>query len=161
MPVAAVTRLAAAGVLGGLIGVTVGVLTGALLGVLAAIAGTGDDLRGGRVGRALADGRRRHPRTVQREDFRPVAEEIVIVAAALGGLVAIVALLLLSGSGSGRTAAAIAPVGVFMVWAALHLMYATRYAHLYYEAPPRAGSTSTPRTRRPTVTSSTSATTSA
>jgi uncharacterized membrane protein len=56
----------------------------------------------------------------------------VIVIAALAGLVGIVALLLLSGSGSGNAAAAIAPAGVFMVWAGLHLMYATRYAHLYY-----------------------------
>jgi uncharacterized membrane protein len=72
-------------------------------------------------------------RTVQREDFRPVAEEIVIVAAALAGLVGIVVLLLLGGSGSGPAAAAIAPGGVFMAWAGLHLMYATRYAHLYYE----------------------------
>jgi uncharacterized membrane protein len=43
-------------------------------------------------------------------------------------------LLLLSGSGSGIAAAAIAAGRVFMVWAALHLMYATRYAHLYYGA---------------------------
>jgi uncharacterized membrane protein len=72
--------------------------------------------------------------TVQREDFRPVAMELVIVAAALAGLVGIVVLLLLSGSGSGPAAAAVAAGGVFMVWAALHLMYATRYAHLYYGA---------------------------
>jgi uncharacterized membrane protein len=72
--------------------------------------------------------------TVQREDFRPVAMELVIVAAALAGLVAIVMLLLLSGSGNGPAAAAIAAGGVFMVWAGLHLMYATRYAHLFYGA---------------------------
>ena len=54
-------------------------------------------------------------------------------------------LLLLSGSGTGHAAAAIAPGGVFMLWAAMHLMYATRYAHLYY-GPRRAGSTSTPTT---------------
>ena len=53
---------------------------------------------------------------------------------ALAGLVAIVVLLLLSGSGSGRAAAALAAGGVFMVWAGLHLMYATRYAHLFYGA---------------------------
>ena len=76
-----------------------------------------------------ADGTRN---TLQREDFRPVAVKLVIVAAALAGLVGIVVLLLLSGSGSGPAAAAIAAGGVFMVWAALHLMYATRYAHLYY-----------------------------
>jgi uncharacterized membrane protein len=78
-----------------------------------------------------ADGTRN---TLQREDFRPVAVKLVIVAAALAGLVGIVVLLLLSGSGSGPAAAAIAAGGVFMAWAALHLMYATRYAHLYYGA---------------------------
>ena len=132
MPPAAVTRLVAAGVLGGLIGVVVGVLTGALLGVLAAIAGSATIfVVAGWVVLWPMDAAATH-RTVQRQDFRPVAQEIVIVAAAVGGLVGIVALLLLSGSGSGPTAAAIAPGGVFMVWAALHLMYATRYAHLYY-----------------------------
>ena len=161
MPPAAVTRLAAAGILGALIGVVVGVLTDALLGVLAAIAGAATIfvVAGWIVLWPMDAAATR--RTVQREDFRPVAEEIVIVAAALAGLVGIVVLLLLSGSGSGRAAAAIAPGGVFMVWAALHLMYATRYAHLYYGAAPRAGSTSTPTTRRRTATSCTSATTSA
>ena len=133
MPPAAVTRLVAAGVLGGLIGVAVGVLTGALLGVLAAIAGAATIfVVAGWVVLWPMDAAATH-RTVQRQDFRPVAQEIVIVAAAVGGLVGIVALLLLSGSGRGPAAAAIAPGGVFMVWAALHLMYATRYAHLYYE----------------------------
>lgn len=134
MPVAAVTRLAAAGVLGALIGVVVGVLTDALLGVLAAIGGAATIfvVAGWIVLWPIdADATRR---TVQREDFRPVAEEIVVVAAALAGLVGIVALLLLSRSSGAPAAAAIAPGGVFMVWAALHLMYATRYAHLYYGA---------------------------
>ena len=139
MPPAAVTRLVAAGVLGGLIGVAVGVLTGALLAVLAAIAGSATIfVIAGWVVLWPMDAAATH-RTVQRQDFRPVAQEIVIVAAAVGGLVAIVSLLLLSGSGSGRTAAAIAPAGVFMVWAALHLMYAARYAHLYYEVGAEGG----------------------
>jgi hypothetical protein len=130
-PLAAVTRLAAAAIPGAVLGLVVAVLTDPLLGVLAAINGAA----------ALfvvtawivlwpldAD----HTRdTVQREDFRPVATELVIVAAVLTGLVGIVVLLLLSGSGSGPAAAAIAAGGVFMVWAKLHLMYNTRYAHLY------------------------------
>ena len=73
----------------------------------------------------------------RREDFRPVVEELVVVAAAVCGLVGIVMLLLLGKSDAGHTAAATALGGVFMAWAGLHLMYATRYAHLYY-------STSTP-----------------
>ncbi len=102
MPPAAVTRLVAAGVLGGLIGVVVGVLTDALLGVLAAIAGSATIfVVAGWVVLWPMDAAATR-RTVQRQDFRPVAQEIVIVAAALGGLVGIVVLLLLSGSGSGR-----------------------------------------------------------
>ncbi len=72
-------------------------------------------------------------RSVLREDFRPVAEEVLIVVATVAGLVGIVALLL-GGSGEGRAGAVIAPLGAFTVWGALHLMYATRYAHLYYGA---------------------------
>jgi uncharacterized membrane protein len=135
LPLTAVLRLSGAAVLGALIGLVVGVLTDALLGVLAAIAAAATIFVV--VGWVVlwpmdATATRR---TVSREDFRPVAQEIIVVVAALGGLVGIVTLLLLSGSVSGLAAAAIAPAGVFMVWAELHLMYATRYAHLYYEAP--------------------------
>ncbi|WP_406135059.1 DUF1345 domain-containing protein [Streptomyces sp. NBC_01089] len=73
---------------------------------------------------------------VRREDFRPVTEEVAIVVTALAGLVAIVLLLLIGGSpGKSRTAAALALAGVFTCWAALHLMYAARYAYLYYRSP--------------------------
>lgn len=133
-PLAAVTRLAAAAILGAVLGLVVAVLTDPLLGVLAAIDGAAAlfVVTGWIVLWPIDADRTRD--TVQREDFRPVAMELVIVAAALAGLVGIVVLLLLSGSGSGPAAAAIAAGGVFMVWAALHLMYATRYAHLYYGA---------------------------
>jgi uncharacterized membrane protein len=133
-PLAAVTRLAAAAFVGAVLGLVVGVLADPLLGVLAAIAGTATlfAVTGWIVLWPIDADRTRD--TVQREDFRPVAMELVIVAAALAGLVAIVMLLLLSGSGNGPAAAAIAAGGVFMVWAGLHLMYATRYAHLFYGA---------------------------
>lgn len=68
----------------------------------------------------------------RREDFRPAAEELVVVAISLCGLLGIVMLLVLGDSSQGRLAAAIALVGVFLAWASLHLMYAARYAHLYY-----------------------------
>ncbi|MFJ8825973.1 DUF1345 domain-containing protein [Streptomyces sp. NPDC102467] len=67
-----------------------------------------------------------------REDFRPLAEELVVVGAALCGLVAIVLLLLRGRSDTGHVAAATALCGVFLAWAALHLMYAARYAYVYY-----------------------------
>jgi uncharacterized membrane protein len=132
LPLAAVTRLVGAAILGAAIGLVGGVLTDALLGVLAGIAAAATIfVVAGWVVLWPMDAAATRG-TVQREDFRPAAMEIIIVAAALGGLVGIVVLLLLSGSGSGRAAAATAPGGVFMVWAGLHLMYATRYAHLYY-----------------------------
>ncbi len=95
----------------------------------------------------------------RREEFRPVAEEVVVVTAALSGLVGIVVLLLIGHTDLSHAAAALALCGVFMSWAALHLMYAARYAYLYYRTPGAAGSTSTRRNRRATSTSSTSATT--
>jgi len=130
MPTTAGTRLTGAVLGGAVIGLGVGVLAGVLVGVLAGIAATAAIFVA--VGWMVlwpldANATRRN---VQREDFRPVAEEIVIVVATLAGLVGIVTLVL----GGGRTAAAIAPAGAFTVWGALHLMYATRYAHLYYGA---------------------------
>jgi uncharacterized membrane protein len=128
----AIMRLAGAVAVGTVIGAVVGFLAAALLGVLVSIAAAATVFvaAGWTVLWPMDATATQH--NVLREDFRPVTEELVIVAAALGGLVAIVVLLLLSGSGTGRAAAATAPGGVFMVWAALHLMYATRYAHLYY-----------------------------
>ena len=69
----------------------------------------------------------------RREDFRPAAEELVVVAISLCGLLGIVMLLVVGDSSQGPLAAAIALVGVFLAWASLHLMYAARYAHLYYD----------------------------
>jgi uncharacterized membrane protein len=135
LPLSAVTRLAVGIAVGAAVGLVVSLLAGPLLGVLIGIAATGTSVvvAGWLVLWPMDVAATRA--NVQREDFRPVAEEIVIVTAALGGLVVIVVLLLLSGSESGRAAAAVTPVGVFTVWAVLHLMYATRYAHRYYEAP--------------------------
>ena len=118
-----------------MVGLVVGWAAGPLLGVLVGIAATGTSIVViGWVVLWPMDAAATRA-NVEREDFRPVAEEIVIVIAALGGLVAIVVLLLLSRSETGRAAAAVAPVGVSTVWAGLHLMYATRYAHRYYETP--------------------------
>ena len=73
--------------------------------------------------------------SVVRESVRPLAEEAIIVVAAACGLVGI-GMLLVLGAGADETwAAAVAPVGVATGWAGLQLTYATRYAHLYYQAP--------------------------
>ncbi len=131
----AIARLVGAVVIGVVVGVVIGLLTDAPLGVLAAIAATETVfvVEGWVVLWPMdADATERN---IGREEFRPVAEELVVVAAAVCGLVAIVVLLLRGRSGSDIAAAAIALAGVFMAWAALHLMYATRYAHRYYTNP--------------------------
>ncbi len=129
----AVPRLACAVVLGAVVGVAVGPPTDAALGVLAGIAAM--ELFFVLAGWAVLwpmDAAATH-RNARREDFRPVTEEVVVVSVALCGLVAIV-LLLVHGGGSETGHAATALCGVFTAWAALHLMYATRYAYVYYES---------------------------
>jgi uncharacterized membrane protein len=128
----AVMRLAVALTAGVVIGVVVGLPADAPVGVLAGIAGTGAVfvVAGWTVLWPMDVGATRWNTT--REDFRPVTEEIVVVGIALFGLVGIVVLLV---RGNSDVAAALALAGVFMAWASLHLMYATRYAHLYYIEP--------------------------
>lgn len=135
LPLSAVPRLAAAGAAGAVIGSVVGVLTKAPLGILAGIAAAETlFVVAGWIVLWPMDAATTH-RNVRREEFRPVTEELVVVGAAVCGLVGIVVLLLLGDSGMGHAAAATALGGVFMAWAALHLMYATRYAYLYYLSP--------------------------
>ncbi|MBO2457636.1 DUF1345 domain-containing protein [Actinomadura violacea] len=75
---------------------------------------------------------RRHAR---REGFRPLVAESVIVTAAAGSLVGVAVLLAVGSSGTRSAAAAVGLFSVFMSWGMLHLMYAVRYAHLYYGEP--------------------------
>jgi uncharacterized membrane protein len=70
--------------------------------------------------------------SVRREDFDPRLDEVVVMGAALAGLGGIVGLLLAGGAHAGKLQAGVGVVGVFMAWAALHLMYAARYAFHYY-----------------------------
>jgi uncharacterized membrane protein len=70
--------------------------------------------------------------SVKHEGFDPRVDEVVVMGAALMGLGGIVGLLLAGGAHAGRAPAALSVVGVFMSWAALHLMYAARYAFHYY-----------------------------
>ncbi|GGJ03217.1 hypothetical protein GCM10010121_011970 [Streptomyces brasiliensis] len=133
LPLAAGPRLAGAVVLGAVVGVTAWLVSDVTLGVLAGIAATGlfSVVSGWLVLWPMDAATTR--RNARREDFRPVAEELVVVAVALCGLVAIVLLLVRGRSDPGHVRAAIALCGVFMAWAALHLMYAARYAYVYYE----------------------------
>ncbi|MCT4354000.1 DUF1345 domain-containing protein [Streptomyces sp. Je 1-79] len=131
LPRTAVPRLAGSVVAGAAIGAAVGGLTDVPLGILAgiALAETLFVVAGWVVLWPMdADTTRRDAR---REDFRPLTDEIIIVAVALCGLGSTVVILLRGASDTGHAAAATGLSGVFMAWAALHLMYATRYAYLY------------------------------
>lgn len=129
----AVPRLLGAVILGVAVGVIAGQRTDNALAVLAGIASTGAFfvVTGWAVLWPMSAEDTQH--NVRREDFQPVVEEIVVVAAALCGLFAIVLLLLRDEAENDHIAAAAALSGVFMAWAALHLMYAARYAYAYYE----------------------------
>ncbi|MET8450366.1 DUF1345 domain-containing protein [Streptomyces sp. NPDC005209] len=133
LPMDAGPRLAGAVVLGAAVGVAVWFATDVALGVLAGIAATVlFFVVAGWVVLWPMDARDTHS-NARREDFRPVAEELLVVAVSLCGLVAIVLLLVRGKSDAGHVAAATALGGVFLAWAALHLTYATRYAYMYYE----------------------------
>jgi uncharacterized membrane protein len=128
----AVVRLVGSVIVGALIGVFVGLLD-AGFGVLAGIATTGATfVASGWILLWPMDAQRTRD-NAHRESFRPIVEELVVVVAALGALVSIVVLLIRGTTHSDPAAAALALAGVFMAWAGLHLMYATRYAYLYYE----------------------------
>lgn len=133
----AVTRLAGSVVIGAVVGTVTGTLTDTSLGILVGIACTGlVHVAGGWVLLWPMDAEATH-RHAHQEAFNPVVEELVIVAAAVAALVSIVVLLIRGGSHSDPTAATAALAGVFMAWAGMHLMYAARYAYLYYT--PKAG----------------------
>ncbi|MFF1846798.1 DUF1345 domain-containing protein [Streptomyces sp. NPDC058217] len=135
LALSAVPRLAGATVVGAVIGSVVGVLTNTPLGILAGIAAAETSfVVAGWIVLWPMDAATTH-RHVRSEQFRPATEELVVVASALCGLVGIVMLLLVGDSELSHAAAATALCGVFLAWAALHLMYATRYAYLYYLAP--------------------------
>ncbi|WP_369147720.1 DUF1345 domain-containing protein [Streptomyces sp. R44] len=135
----AVPRLAASALVGAATGAGVAAVTDTPLGVLTGIA-TAETLfvLSGWIALWPMDAATTH-RNVRREEFRPLVEELLVVAASLGGLVAIVVLLLVGHTDLSHAAAATALCGVFMAWAALHLTYATRYAYLYYALKPGGG----------------------
>ncbi|MEV0582604.1 DUF1345 domain-containing protein [Nonomuraea sp. NPDC050310] len=132
-PLSAVTRLVYSGLAGAVVGALVGLLADGPIALLTAITATATAfVVSGWIVLWSMDAGTTH-RYARREDFRPVTEEVVIVTAALSGLTVIVVLLLVGNTGDSHAAAAAGVAGVFMAWAALHLMYATRYAYLFYE----------------------------
>jgi uncharacterized membrane protein len=137
IPRSAVVRLAGSVVIGAAIGVGIGALTDVPMGVLVGISMTGAFfVVAGWILLWPMDADATHL-NAHRETFNPVVEELVVVAAALGALVSVVVLLIRNRTHADPAAAATALAGVFMAWAGLHLMYAARYAYLYYT--PAAG----------------------
>ncbi|MER7912198.1 MULTISPECIES: DUF1345 domain-containing protein [unclassified Streptomyces] len=135
----AVPRLVGSALVGAAVGALVAVPTHAPLGVLAGIAAaeTAFVVTGWAVLWPM-DAATTH-RNVRREEFRPVVEELAVVSTSLAGLVGIIVLLLVGRTDLSHAAAATALCGVFMAWAALHLMYAARYAYHYYVPEPGGG----------------------
>lgn len=68
-----------------------------------------------------------------REAFGPLLDELSVVIAGVGGIAVTVAMLILGGSDAGYGPALVALLSVFTLWAALHLVYVTHYAYLYYD----------------------------
>lgn len=132
LPSSAVTRLTGALIAGVVTGVALGFVSRPTTAVLAGIAviSTVFVIAGWFVLWPMDAATTR--RYAQREGFQPKTEEVVVVGASVSSLVSIVVLLVFGGSASAQVDAAFSLGGVSMAWAALHLMYATRYAHLYY-----------------------------
>jgi uncharacterized membrane protein len=135
VPASAPVRLASSLVVGVVVLLAVGLWGSRLLGVLSGIAAMAAlfVLTGLVVLWPMTpEGTRSN---AHREDYHPHLEELLVVVAALGGLVAIVAGLVIGNSSTRNSAAAIGLAGLFLAWAMLHLMYTTRYAHHYYSEP--------------------------
>jgi uncharacterized membrane protein len=136
LPDSAHGRLAWSVVGGIVIGVALAAVTNPLLGVLSTIASTASifDLTGWWALWPIdAESTSDHAR---RDEFEPRLEEVVVVAWALAGLIAVVLLLLLGKTEERPLVALLALAGVAMSWAGLHLMYAARYAYLFYSDAP-------------------------
>jgi uncharacterized membrane protein len=132
MLVSALRRLVLSVVAGAICGVIAAALHAPDKGVLSGIAVSGSVfvVLGWWVLWPMDAATTRH--SVKREDFDPRVDELVVMGAALLGLGGIVGLLIAGGAHAGKAQAAVSVVGVFMSWAALHLMYAARYAFHYY-----------------------------
>jgi uncharacterized membrane protein len=136
LPDSAHGRLAWSIVGGIVIAVVVATLTHPMWGVLCGITATAATfvLSGWRALWPMdAESTSRHAR---RDEFEPRLEEVVVVGWALAGLIAVALLLMLGKTDERSLVALLALIGVAMSWAGLHLMYAARYAYLYYSDTP-------------------------
>jgi uncharacterized membrane protein len=135
-PVSIRTRLATSlgtGLVCSSSGLSVGPAEGALIGL--AVAGVIFVVFGWRELWPLTWWETRHFAASQ--DPSRSADEAIVVGIAFASLGGIAAFLITGRSSSDPWAAAVAVVAVAMAWASLHLMYAGRYAKIYYQ-PDRA-----------------------
>jgi uncharacterized membrane protein len=109
-------------------GFLVGPAEGALIGI--AVAGVGFVSLGWLVLWPLSQAETQA--YAAREDLDRAADEAMVVGVAVLSLGGIAAFLMTSGSSKDTWSGAVALLGVAMAWASLHLMYAARYANLYY-----------------------------
>ncbi len=134
MPISAVPRLVGAILAGVIVATIVGLTVNPAAAALVGIAVAGAIFVGtGWIVLWPMDAERTR-RNARREDFKPLLEELTVTAAGLFALVGVVTLII-GGSAQAKGSAAVALIGVFLSWGALHLMYATRYAFLYYGGP--------------------------
>lgn len=132
LPARAAVRLIACLVAGVVVAVVVGLLANLPLGFLVGVTVLhGSFVAAGSMALWPLDGDATRL-NAHREDFNPKLEELVVVVISVGGLIGIAMLLVLGNSVSGKIGAAIALLGVFLAWGSLQLMYAARYAYLYY-----------------------------
>lgn len=76
-------------------------------------------------------------RSAWREDFSPVADEVLIATVSGLAVISMVTLQFRADSTApvGAIAAVVTLVGVFGAWACVHQTYALHYAHVYYRDP--------------------------
>lgn len=72
---------------------------------------------------------------ISSQELSPWVHEVMVLVVVLGGLAGVVALILTADTSIRGATAAVGLLGVFCLWAMLHLMYATRYAHLHLADP--------------------------
>ncbi len=125
-------RLATAGLAGLIAGVIVAATVGWRYGLLAAWMGAAAVFLGWIWSRIVHLDAQETAAHAVREDPGRKTTDVLVVLAAVASLGA-VALLLSSGSSSGKDLQALlSVVSVALAWASVHTMYTTRYARLYY-----------------------------
>ncbi|MQY03175.1 DUF1345 domain-containing protein [Actinomadura macrotermitis] len=128
-------RRAVAVLLGVVVFLVVGLTVDPALGLLSGIAAQAGVFALGGVllfWPMTAERTRAHAR---RDDFKPLLEETIVVLEALVSLAAIITVLLIHDQHDRKPAVVAGLLAIFMSWAMLHLMYAVRYAYLYYRHP--------------------------